>query len=303
MNCAVQWRRGVGVFAVSTVLTAASYAQQPAQTQPPTGSTPPASTPAGAASSAPQDKASADAIASENPDPLWTFGLFYWKPSFGNPSLRGGAGASDFETLGPLGKPKYAPEAELAIRVTNEDVIRLTVFETNGRSTSVAPASLDLFGTSIASGNFITDQYRVESAKASFEDLLYPFGRSAKLRFKTLWELQAAKIALNTDAPFDTSSGTFPSVSGSRLVVLPAFGGAVQYAASSRLHFEARVSGFGIPHHAETADAEGSLAYRISHAEIVLGGKLYDWKTSPKNAEYFHAMLSGAFMGLRWVGK
>jgi len=226
-------------------------------------------------------------------------------PSFGNPSLRGGAGASDFETLGPLGKPKYTPEAELAIRVTNEDVIRLTVFETSSRSTSVAPTALDLFGTSIASGDFITDQYRVESAKASFEDLLYPFSRSAKLRFKTLWEVQATKIALNTDAPFDTSSGngTFPSVSGSRLVVLPAFGGAVQYAASSKLHFEARVSGFGIPHHAETADAEGSLAYRVSHAEIVLGGKLYDWKTSPKNAEYLHAMLSGAFVGLRWVGK
>jgi hypothetical protein len=292
------------VLAVSTALIAACFAQQPSTGQAP----PPAAAPAtstGQAPSTPQDKASADAIASEHPDPLWTFGLFYWMPSFGNPKLRGGAGAADFETLGPLGKPKYAPEAELAIRVTNEDVIRLTVFETTGRSTSVAPAALDLFGTGIASGDFITDQYRVESAKASFEDLLYPFGRTAKLRFKTLWEIQATKITLNTDAPFDTSSGngTFPSVSGSRFMVLPAFGGAVQYAASSRLRFEARVSGFGIPHHAETADAEGALAYRVNHAEIVLGGKLYDWKTSPKNTEYFHAMLAGAFVGLRWVGK
>lgn len=189
--------------------------------------------------------------------------------------------------------------------MTKEDVIRLTLFETDGKSTSVAPQALDLFGTGIASGDFVTDQYKVESAKASFEDLLYPFGRSSKLRFKTLWEIQATKISVNADAPFDTSlgNGTFPSVSGSRFVVLPAFGAAVQYAVSSNLHLEARASGFGIPHHSNTADVEGSVAYRVSHIEVVLGGKLYTWKTSPQNAEYFHDMLSGAFVGLRWVNR
>jgi len=233
---------------------------------------------------------------------LWSFGLFYWLPT-GNPNLRGGAAAPDYETLGSLGKTKYAPEAELAVRVNKEDVIRLTAFETSGRSTSVNPAALDLFGTAFPANNFITDQYRVESAKASFEDLLYPFGRSAKLRFKTLWEVQATRISANADEPFNVTSGTFPTVSGSRTMVLPAFGGAVQYAASTNLHFEARVSGFGIPHRAETADAEASLAYRVSHVEVVLGGKLYDWKTSPRNAEYFHALLAGGFLGLRWVSK
>jgi len=221
----------------------------------------------------------------------------------GNPNLRGGAAALDYETLGPLGRTKYAPEAELAIRVTKEDVIRVTAFETTGKSTSVNAAALDLFGTAFPAENFITDQYRVESAKASFEDLLYPFGRTSKLRFKTLWEIQATKTTANADEPFTATNGTFPTVSGSRFMVLPAFGAALQYAASSKLHLEARASGFGIPHRAETADVEGSLAYRVSHVEVVLGGKLYDWKTSPQNAEYFHGMLAGAFLGLRWIGK
>jgi len=110
-------------------------------------------------------------------------------------------------------------------------------------------------------------------------------------------------MTANADEPFDATSGVFPSVSGSRMIVLPAFGAALQYAASSNPHFEARASGFGIPHHAETADAEGSLAYRVNHVEVVLGGKLYDWKTSPRNAEHFHALLSGAFLGLRWVSQ
>ena len=298
MDCAVARRRWARVAVAWIVVGGACLAQEPPPAQTPQSTAAKPATPA----AAPQSRASSRDAASENPDPLWTFGLFYWMP-LGNPGLRGGAAALDFETLGPLGKPKFAPEAELAVRVTNEDVIRLTVFETDGRSTSVNPAALDLFGTSIASGNFINDQYKVESAKASFEDLLYPFGRSSKLRFKTLWEIQATKTTVNADAPFDTSSGTIPSVSGSRFMVLPAIGAEVQYAASSKLHLEARASGFGIPHHAETADAEASLAYRVTHVEVLLGGKLYDWKTSPQNAEYFHARLAGAFLGLRWVGK
>jgi hypothetical protein len=286
-------RRGFCLLAILTTLAGLTFGQQPATTPAP-------ATPAPAQPPANQPAAAA----SESPDPLWTFGLFYWLP-IGNPTLQGGAAAPDFETLGKLGKSKYAPEAELAIRVTKEDVIRLTVFETDGKSTSVNSQALDLFGTNINALDFVTDQWKVESAKASFEDLLYPFGRTSKLRFKTLWEVQATKTSVNVDAPFDTSlgGGMFPSVSGSHLVILPAFGMAVQYAVSPNFHLEARASGFGIPHHAETADAEASLAYRIGHIEIVLGGKLYDWKTSPKNAEYFHGMLSGGFLGLRWVAK
>jgi hypothetical protein len=268
----------------------AALAQQPAASQPPAA---PAPAPSVAQTPAP-----------DNADPQWTFGLYYWL-GFGSPNLRGGAASLDYETLTHLGKPKGAPGAELAIRVSKNDVVRVSVFETSGKSTSIAPAALDIFGTAIAAGDFVTDQYKAQSAKVSFEDLLYPFGRESKLRFKTLWEVQATKTTLNVDAPFDTSlgGGTFPSVSGTRWVALPAFGLAAQYAMSPNFHLEARASGFGIPKHADTADAEASLAYRVNHVEVVLGGRLFNWKTSPKNAEYIHEMLSGGFLELRWVGK
>ena len=115
-------------------------------------------------------------------------------------------------------------------------------------------------------------------------------------------------MSTRIDAPFDTttdSSGvvSFPSATGSRRVILPTLGAAMQYVASPRLNLEAKVSGFGIPHHADILDAEGSVAYRISHVQIIGGGKFYHLETSPQNEQFFRASIAGVFVGLRWLGK
>jgi len=281
--------------------------------QPQTPAAPPAATsqtpaPANQPQAAPPSQTQNPGTA-ENQDPAWTFGLFYWL-TVANPDLKGGAAAPDFETLDSIGKSKPAPEAELAIRVSSNDVIRVSVFQMQGRANSTTPVALDLFSTQLAANDFLRSQYTLSSGKASFEDLLYPFpGKGAKLRFKTLWEVQATRTNMRIDAPFDTSLQTssnttiFPSATGNRWVILPAFGLSMQYAASEHLHLELRGSGFGIPHHADTADAEGTIAYRIGHVEVVVGGRLYEWKTSPKNTEYVQGMITGGFAGLRWVGK
>jgi len=99
-----------------------------------------------------------------------------------------------------------------------------------------------------------------------------------------------------------SGAGVFPSATGNKFVILPAFGGAIQYAATEKLYMEVRASGFGIPHHQDTLDAEGSIGYRIGQVQIVAGGKLYKFKTSPQSTEYFTGMISGGYVGLRWVG-
>ncbi|HTS47350.1 MAG TPA: hypothetical protein VMH05_05365 [Bryobacteraceae bacterium] len=242
------------------------------------------------------------------PDQSWSFELFYWLTQ-ANPDQKTGAAATDFETLGSLGKSKPAPGAELSLRLTSNDVLRVSVFQMHGNGTTTASQALDLFTTAIAAGDYLATTYTISAAKVSFEDLLYPFPvRGRKLRFKTLWEVQAAKIYSRVDAPFDTSlvassgAGAFPSATGQHYVVLPAFGGALQYAASPKLYMDVRASGFGIPHHQDTLDAEASIGYRIGQVQIVAGGKLYKFKTSPQSTEYFTGMISGGYVGLRWVG-
>jgi hypothetical protein len=304
----VSYRAGrvgcIHFLAIWTVLALSGAAiGQPPEPQPP-ASQPPAPPPS--TSPAPTPPAQTPARGAPEPvDPEFTFGLFYWLTN-AHPDLRGGAAAPDFETLDLPGSSHPAPEAEVSFRVSPNDVIRVSAFQMTGKGNTTAPVALDLFGTAFAAGDYLLAQYKVSSIKASFEDLLYPLGRSSKLRFKTLWEVQATKTDARVDAPFDTtlaSSSTFPSVDGSRFVVLPALGAALQYAATPNFHFELRGSGFGIPHHADTADAEGTIAYRVSHIEVVAGGRLYEWKTSPQNAEYFRGLITGGFVGLRWVSK
>ena len=246
--------------------------------------------------------------AEPGPDQSWSFELFYWLTR-ANPDLKTGAAATDFEALNSLGKSKPAPGAELSLRLTSNDVLRVSVFQMHGNSTTTASQALDLFTTTIAAGDYLASTYTISAVKASFEDLLYPFPvRGRKLRFKSLWEVQAAKIYSRIDAPFDTSlvassgTGVFPSATGSKYVILPALGGAIQYAPTEKVYMEVRASGFGIPHHQDTLDAEGSIGYRIGQVQIVGGGKLYKFKTSPQGTEYFTGMVSGGYVGLRWVG-
>ncbi len=243
------------------------------------------------------------------PDESWSFELFYWLTQ-AHPDEKTGAAALDYETLDMPGKPKAAPGAELSFRINSNDVLRFSVFQMHGIGNTTASQALDLFTTAIAAGDYLVAQYTISAAKISFEDLLYPFpaGRG-KLRFKTLWELQATRMNSRIDAPYDTSlvassgAGVFPSATGQHYVVLPAFGGALQYAPTKSLYMELRGSGFGIPHHQDTADAEGSIGYRIGPVQVVVGGKFYKFKTSPQSTEFFTGTITGGYLGLRWVGK
>ena len=71
----------------------------------------------------------------------------------------------------------------------------------------MASQALSLYGTSFPVGDYLDNQYRVRSAKVSFQDILYPYpNQGAKLRFRTLWEVQYLQVSTRTDAPW-TSDG------------------------------------------------------------------------------------------------
>jgi hypothetical protein len=239
-----------------------------------------------------------------NPDQAWSIELFYWLTR-ANPYQRGGASSTDYETVGSLGPSQSSPGLETNLPLTQNDVLQLSFFQMRGRGASIASQALDVYGTTLPVG-YLTTQYRVRSAKASFEDFLYPYpNHSAKLRFKTLWEAQYVQISSRTDAPLDASTSggdtSYPSTTGSHQVFLPTFGVAVQYAASSHLSLEVRGSAFGIPHHTDLVDSEATAAYQIGPVQIVAGGRFYEFKTSPQADEYYKSTIFGALVGLRYT--
>jgi len=232
-----------------------------------------------------------------NPDQAWSIELFYWL-THANPDQIGGAAAADYETVGPLGPSENSPGVAIGLPLTQNDVLQISGFQMRGRGASIASQALDVYGTSLPVG-YLSTEYRVRSAKVSFEDFLYPYPKhNAKLRFKTLWEAQYVQITSTTTAPLDSS---YPSSTGSHGVILPTFGLAMQYAASTHLRLELRGSAFGIPHHQYLVDSEATAAYRIGPVQIVVGGRFFEFKTSPKAEEYYRSSIFGAMAGLRYT--
>src|SRR5205814_8527304 len=122
---------------------------------------------------------------------------------------------------------------------------------------------------------------------------------------RSLWEVQYVQIKSTIDAPLaptTDSEGNPISTTGqgSRQTVLPTFGIAAEYAIAPHLLLRADASGFGLRHRSEIWDAEGLIAWRRGHLEVVGGGKTFHVKTSPNNTEYLSATVAGAFIGVRW---
>ena len=267
--------------------------------------TPAPGTPAPTAAPPPTPSSPTTKSETPNPDNAWSVGLLYWL-THANPSLSGGAQATAFETVGPIGPSFNSPGIEGSFPLNKNDILQLSFFQTDGRGASVASQALSLYGTAYTAGDFLQNQYRVRSGKVSFQDILYPFPNAgAKLRFRTLWEVQYLDVSTRVDAPLDTSTvsttGTFPSTASSHQVFLPTFGASLHYDVSRHFTLEVKGSAFGIPHHAYIADSDAAALYQIGPVQILIGGKFLGFKTSPKSEEYVKAPMYGAIVGLRYT--
>jgi len=45
----------------------------------------------------------------------------------------------------------------------------------------------------------------------------------------------------------------------------------------------------------------GTLSYQIGPVQVLLGGKVFGFKTSPKSEEYAKGTMARALVGLRWT--
>jgi hypothetical protein len=282
-----------------------------------TPAAPAASAPAPSATTPPSVPPAATATSTRTPEvssPVNTGNRLSIEPIYwfvkGIPVLRGGAADTNTDpgNLDYTGKLNRSPGARVSIPVSKNATIRVSYFKANSfTGTTSAPTNLNLFGQAVTGGDFLTTISDLESFKLSYDYLTYFWkGRSSELRLKTLYELQ--RISVNSevdDFQVDTTGAliNINPINGSQSVFLPTFGLGLEHTLSRHFRWEARGSGFGLPHRGDIVDAEAQIAFRVSHFEVLGGGRWLHFKTTPKAAQYNVETMYGPYVSLRYYWK
>jgi hypothetical protein len=300
----------------------ASSAPAPAQTAPsgtvPSATTPTAATPAVTATSTRTPEVSSPV----NTGNGFSIEPIYWFVK-GIPVLRAGdawlAGAGTSPgalsdnaanpgSLDDAGKLNRSPGARISIPVSKNATIRFSYFKANSfTGLTTAPGNLNLYAQPIAGGDVLTTISDLESFKLSYDYLTYFWkGRNSELRLKTLYEIQ--RISVNNevdDFQVDTTGAliNINPIIGSQSVFLPTFGLGLEHTLSRHFRWEARGSGFGLPHRGDIVDAEAQVAFRVSHFELLGGGRWLHFKTTPRDVQYNVETMFGPYVSLRYYWK
>jgi hypothetical protein len=230
----------------------------------------------------------------------------YWLNK-AQPDLRGGASATAFGNFDYSGNANAGIGGQIGIPAGRSNTLRISYFRVQGNSNATAGQDVTLFGEAYSAGDYLNSNYTLQNVKISWDYLSYTWYKSpGKIRLKTLYEVQYTTISSNFDAPFksittDSSGNTNDNTAhGSKNLIYPSLGIEFEQALGHHFRWEAKGSGFAVPHHATLWDAEGSVAFRFGQFEILAGEKAYHFKTSPQSDQYFADTLSGAYAGLRY---
>ncbi len=294
------------LLSIGVLLTAAAgYAQDQPAAQPPQQTTPQQTTPqqtAAAASRTPP--APKETPSTVNTGGGWSIEPMYWLTTV-HPVLH--AGVADVSTdPGTFAYPdtsKYALGGVISMPLGKTSSLRFSFFQNYKTSSTFAGGNLNLFGTAIGGGDFLTAYYRIRDYKVSYDYLTYFFHRgSADFRIKTLWEFQFIDVSNEVDDFAPNGDGTFSvnPASGTRSIIYPTLGLGFEGTLSRHFRFEAKGSGFALPHRAVIGDGEGSLGLRFGHLEFIVGAKAFHFKTSPKKDQYVSGTMYGPYGGIRY---
>jgi hypothetical protein len=237
------------------------------------------------------------------PDAAFSLELVYL-PLRSAPVIRGSqaAGRAASELAIPR-KVRPAAGLIMSIPAIRNNHLRFSYFQMTGSADTIANSELALFSKGFSPGDFLTTGYKLQTGKISLDYLSYPFPpEGSPLRLKTLWEIQITGFRSSIDAPLkpETAAATSGRAVGTLWLGYPTFGLGIEHYRSQQFHWEAKFSGFGVPGHAATWDAEAKMAFRRGRWEGQVGLKSFYFRTSPKQEEYVRATLSGLYLGLRW---
>lgn len=242
------------------------------------------------------------AISVDDPDNGEPFSGFLWLTAGTGKLLPGAAAAAPQNQILALpGARPRSPGGSVSIPAGKFNHLELSYFQADGNGTGTAAIPLTLFGNNIPQGDFISTTYRVREAQLTWNYLNWPVPpEDSKWRIRSLWSFNYVSDSVTVDAPYETNV-SFQPPNGARNIFYPSFGIELEYIPSKYVYVQAKTWGFGIPHHADIADAEAELGVRIKHFEIFAGYKYFHFKTSTQSDQYFVQSLRGELAGVRWV--
>jgi hypothetical protein len=232
---------------------------------------------------------------------------FYWF-SKQQPALYGGKKAlTTFQNLDYPGNSNRPLGGEIGIPTGHSNTLRLSYFRAQGNANSTAGQDVNLFGETFNTGDYLSANYLVQSAKVSWDYLSYTWRTPAThIHLKTLYEFQYVNVGTNISAPFKTptqdANGNVDtnSAAGTKTLFYPTFGMELESMLGKHFRWEIKGSGFGLPHHGNIWDAQGTIAVRVGPIELLGGEKAFHFKTSPQSDQYFTQTLQGAYVGIRY---
>ena len=278
--------------------------QTPSQA-PDQASAPPAPTPSATATLPPPKEVSSTV----NTGTGLSIEPIYWYTRGGTPVLRGGATDVNVDpgNLNYTSRPYRSIGARVNIPVSKNGTLRGSYFQTQSTGSTTAPVDLNLFGQVITKGDLLATRYRVEAFKLSYDYLTYFWKRgNSEMRLKTLYEVQRISVTNEVDDFQVDSTGTVVNinpVTGTKSLFWPTLGLGLEHTLSRHFRWEARASGFALPHRAVLGDMEAAVAFRVGHFELLGGGRFLHFKTSPQSDQYNIGSLYGPYAGLRYYWK
>jgi hypothetical protein len=210
------------------------------------------------------------------------------------------------------GNAKASIGGEIGIPTGHSNTLRISYFRVQGLTGATLGKDMTLYSEPYSAGDYLNANYLIQEAKISWDYLSYTWHKPAgALRLKTLYDIQLVNAGVNALAPFkavtaDSSGNTNDNTAhGTSNLVLPTFGMELEQKLGGYFRWEAKASGFGIPHGGNIRDAQAIAAVRVRNVELICGEKAFHFKTSPKSAMYMLDTRSGLFVGLRyyWGGE
>jgi len=227
----------------------------------------------------------------------------YWQPH-GQPLLHTG----DYNTTLTDGNFDYPGTlarslgAVVVVPAGKGGSVRFEYFSTTMNGGSVAPQNLNLFGTAIPGGDPLASQAKVTNYKLSYDFVTYYWNfKSGDLRLKTLYEIQYLTVDTTVDDFQLQNDGTYNlnPAGGTKSIIAPTFGLGLDQTLGSHFRWEARGSGWALPHRSKIGDTEVAIAYRYGYAELVAGDKAYYFRTTRRADHFNDGTLYGPYVGLR----
>jgi hypothetical protein len=199
------------------------------------------------------------------------------------------------------GQSRHGEGLLLTFPTGSENSLQASYFRVRGGGNTTAPQDLTLFGNPFLKGDLLNTSYNLQNFKISWNYLTYPHpSNGARIRIKTLWEFQYVSVKPRVEAPFDENA--IGSGDG-KSIFMPTLGLGLESHLGKRVYLEFKGSGFGLLHRSAIWDAEGSAVFRSGPLELLLGGKAFHYKTSPRDNQYLIDTVWGPYVGLRWILK